>query len=138
MPRLAYKRVLILDRSTLAKNMYTLLFDKVTRFKFEYAESLEVLSQERDKPVDFIVANSNIFKKWDNDFPDFPAPTLLLISNDRLDLRNHYSQSPHIQFMPKPFYPYELLSEIIAQEPQPKTRRLAVPKKRGRRRKSHA
>lgn len=126
MPPRIFRDVLAIDRSALARNMYQLLFAGQSRYRVLFADEYESLFKrsERFRP-DVLIVNSNALG------PDaevkFPCPTLLLISKNRVDLKEKaVGHEDDVVVIEKPFYPYDLLAvanRLIFQAKQRKKRR---------------
>jgi len=147
MRRTAILRLLIIDQSELAKNMYELLFADLPGFRIEFATKDDDLSerQRRGRPH-IILLNSNSVDR--SEAPDFIGeyPTVLLLSPDRQDLKTLARENERITLVEKPFYPYDLITIInqVAQEyhplsgsvkppPPPKRRRIRTASQRAKR-----
>jgi DNA-binding NtrC family response regulator len=117
MPPRIFRDILVIDRSALAKNMYELLFSAQSRYRVLFAEEYESLFKrsKRLRP-DLIIVNSNALDKLDGRFDDkhaelkFPAPAILIVSKDRMDLREQAAGRKDVVKIEKPFYPYDLIS----------------------------
>lgn len=117
MPPRIFRDILVIDRSALAKNMYDLLFSAQSRYRVLYAEEYESLFKrsKRLRP-DLMIVNSNALPKNDDKTEEqpaelkFPAPAILIVSKDRLDLKEKAVGRKDIVLIEKPFYPYDLIS----------------------------
>ena len=109
MPKRVRYDVLVVDRSTLARNLYQILFSNQDRFRIDFANEFTSLAKRspRFKP-DLLLVNSNAIGRGET--PMFPCPTILIISKDRLDLKESLDESRKLFILEKPFYPYDLLS----------------------------
>ncbi len=144
MRRTATLRLLIIDRSVLAKNMYELLFQEIPGFRIEFAESTEGIEerQRRGKPH-LILINSNAIPQGDRISFAEEFPTVLMGSADRQDLKAIAREQDKVTFVEKPFYPYDLITIInrvastyhplsSATEPAPAPRRRRLRQSKGR------
>jgi len=117
MPPRIFRDILVIDRSALAKNMYELLFSAQSRYRVLYAEEYESLFKrsKRLRP-DLMIVNSNALPKNGDKNEEqpadlkFPAPAILIVSKDRLDLKEKAVGRKDIVLIEKPFYPYDLIS----------------------------
>lgn len=117
MPPRIFRDILVIDRSALAKNMYELLFSAQSRYRVLYAEEYESLFKrsKRLRP-DLMIVNSNTLPKVNGDVGNqqaelkFPAPAILIVSKDRVDLKEKAMGRKDIVLIEKPFYPYDLIS----------------------------
>ena len=134
MPRRILKDVLVVDRSTLARNMYQLLFSAVNHFRIRFADEYESLfKKSRRLRPDILVVNSNALTKPAT--TDFPCPAILITSKDRLDIKESVggTEGAAVVLIEKPFYPYDLISianRLITQTPE-RRRGRKVKKARG-------
>ena len=128
MPARILKDVLVIDCSELARNMYSLLFTPQTRFRVRFGDEYETLFKRsvRLRP-DLILINSNALPKGAT--VRFPSPTLLILSPDRVDLKEQVEGLRDVIVVEKPFYPFDLVSVANSLAGRPKGR------KRGRKRK---
>lgn len=130
MPPRIVRDILIVDRSTLACNMYQLLFSAMNRFRVRFADEYESLfKRSRRLRPDLLIVNSNALPRQAP--VNFPVPTILIVSKDRLDLREGAVGAGDVVLIEKPFYPYDLISianRLIVRPPPGK--------KRGRKRKT--
>lgn len=109
MPPRILRDVLVVDRSTLACNMYVLLFSAQNRFRVRFAEEFESLfKRSRRLRPDLLVVNSNALPR--DQKIDFPSPAILITSKDRLDLKEAVNGMRNVVLIEKPFYPYDLIS----------------------------
>jgi hypothetical protein len=109
MPPRILRDVLVVDRSALARNMYQLLFSAQSRFRVLFAEEYQSLfKRSRRLRPDLLVANSNALDRHAD--VQFPCPAIVVISKDRLDLKEHLSGRKDVVVIEKPFYPYDLIS----------------------------
>ncbi len=109
MPPRILRDVLVVDRSLLAKNMYQLLFSAQSRFRVLFAEEYETLfKRSRRFRPDLLVVNSNSLEQGAE--LRFPCPAILIVSKDRVDLREHVFSQKDVVVIEKPFYPYDLIS----------------------------
>lgn len=128
MPPRIVRDILIVDRSTLAHNMYQLLFTPQLRFRVRFAD--EFLSLMKRSPrfrPDLLVVNSNALEESSS--LEFPCPTILIVSKNRFDLREAIQGRSDVVLIEKPFYPYDLITVANRLILQPK------PARRGRKRK---
>lgn len=112
MPPRIFRDILVVDRSALAKNMYQLLFSSQSRYRVLFAEEYENLFKrsKRLRP-DLLIVNSNTLNTQDRQAElKFPAPTILIVSKDRFDLRELVAGRKDVVVIEKPFYPYDLIS----------------------------
>jgi DNA-binding NtrC family response regulator len=114
MPPRIFRDILVIDRSALAKNMYQLLFSAQSRYRVLFAEEYESLFKrsKRLRP-DLMIVNSNSLGKLQNNNNEemkFPAPAILIVSKDRVDLRELALGRKDVVLIEKPFYPYDLIS----------------------------
>ena len=113
MRRTSTLRLLIIDRSELAKNMYELLFRDLPGYRIELADSADGLAdrQRRARPH-VILVNSNALEKSVE--PAFVAdyPTVVLGAPDRMDLKALAREHDNVAIVEKPFYPYDLITII--------------------------
>lgn len=128
MPRRILKDILVVDRSTLACNMYQLLFSSINRFRVRFSDEFQsFFKKSRRMRPDLLIVNNNAFLKG---APlNFPSPTILITSRDRIDLREGVVGMKNVVLIEKPFYPYDLISIASRLMTQPPEQR------RGRRRK---
>lgn len=106
-------RLLVIDRSSLARNMYELLFRDLPGFRIEFAESSDgLMDRQRRARPHVVLVNSNALEKLVR--PDFvdEYPTVILSSPDRLDLKALVQDHTMITLVEKPFYPYDLITVI--------------------------
>ncbi len=105
--------VLIVDRSTLAHNLYQLLFTGQNRFRISFADEFQSLTKRshRFRP-DILLVNSNAIERDTLNGFRFPCPTILIASKDRLDLQESTAEQKQVTLIDKPFYPYDLLSVV--------------------------
>lgn len=110
MPPRVLKDILVVDRSTLARNMYQLLFTPQLRFRLRFGDEYETLFKRsvRLRP-DLLVVNSNALTDG-NPPVRFPCPAILIISRNRHDLKEALSGSEETVVIEKPFYPYDLIA----------------------------
>src|SRR5215467_9240174 len=108
MPPRIFRDILVVDRSALARNMYQLLFSSQSRYRVMFAEEYESLFKrsKRQRP-DIMIVNSKALER--NAEPKFPAPAILIISKDRVDLREQAVGRKDLVLIEKPFYPYDLI-----------------------------
>lgn len=133
MPPRILRDILIVDQSTLACNMYQLLFTAQLRFRIRFSNEYASLMKRspRLRP-DLLVVNSNALSR---EIPGqdterrFPCPTILICSRDRFDLKEEMTGRSDVILIEKPFYPYDLIALANRLINQPKG------KKRGRKRK---
>lgn len=109
MPPRIFRDILVIDRSALARNMYQLLFSSQSRYRVLFAEEYESLFKrsKRLRP-DLMIVNSNALER--NAELKFPAPAILIVSEDRVDLREQALGRKDLVLIEKPFYPYDLIS----------------------------
>ena len=109
MPARILRDILVVDGSELACGMYALLFTPQTRFRVRFAEEYESLFKRsaRLRP-DVMLINSNSIPR--GVALNFPCPALLILSPDRLDLKEQTEGMPAVVVVKKPFYPYDLVS----------------------------
>ncbi|HEX5036293.1 MAG TPA: hypothetical protein VFX30_03965 [bacterium] len=109
MPPRIFRDILVVDRSALACNMYQLLFSSQSRYRVLFAEEYETLFKrsKRLRP-DLMIVNSNALAR--NAELKFPAPAILIVSKDRVDLREQAAGRKDLVLIEKPFYPYDLIS----------------------------
>ena len=109
MPPRIFRDILVVDRSALACNMYQLLFSSQSRYRVLFAEEYESLFKrsKRLRP-DLMIVNSNALDR--NAELKFPAPAILIVSKDRVDLREQAAGRKDLVLIEKPFYPYDLIS----------------------------
>jgi DNA-binding NtrC family response regulator len=109
MPPRIFRDILVVDRSALACNMYQLLFSSQSRYRVLFAEEYESLFKrsKRLRP-DLMIVNSNALAR--NAELKFPAPAILIVSKDRVDLREQAAGRKDLVLIEKPFYPYDLIS----------------------------
>lgn len=128
MPPRIVRDVLVVDRSTLACNMYQLLFSAVNRFRVRFSGEYETLfKKSRRLRPDLLIVNSNALER--NVTLNFPSPAILIASKDRSDIREGIVGVRSVVLIEKPFYPYDLISianRLLAQPPE---------RRRGRKRK---
>lgn len=129
MPPRILKDILVVDRSTLACNMYQLLFTPQLRFRVRFGDEFESLLKRsaRLRP-DLLVVNSNALLNGSS--TRFPCPTILIVSRDRHDLKEEVSGRDDVVIIEKPFYPYDLIAVANRLMSRPKRTR------RGRKRKA--
>src|SRR5579885_2082327 len=109
MPPRILRDVLVVDRSALARNMYQLLFSAQSRFRVLFADEYQTLfKRSRRLRPDLLVVNSNALDR-DADV-QFPCPAIVVISKDRLDLKERLPGRKDVMPIEKPFYPYELIT----------------------------
>ena len=109
MPPRILRDVLIVDRSTLAANMYQLLFTPQNRFRVRFADEFETLfKRSRRLRPDLLVVNSNALAR--DGKLEFPCPAILIASKDRIDLKETLMGAKGVVVIEKPFYPYDLIS----------------------------
>lgn len=137
MRRTSILRLLVIDRSELAKNMYELLFRDLPGFRIEFASDGEgLLTRQRRARPHVILVNSNALEK--NQIPDFLSeyPTVILAAVDRLDLKALPQENEKVTLVEKPFYPYDLITVInrVASYHNPMSRRIEPPPAPSRRR----
>ena len=109
MPPRILRDVLIVDRSALARNMYQLLFSPQSRFRVLIADEYQTLfKRSRRLRPDLLVVNSNTMER-DAD-TQFPCPTIVVLSKNRLDLKEPLAARKDVFLIEKPFYPYDLIS----------------------------
>ncbi len=133
MPPRILKDIIVVDRSTLACNMYQLLFTPQLRFRVRFSNEYESLMKRspRLRP-DLLVVNSNALSREElgqNKARRFPCPAILICSRDRFDLKEEMTGRNDVILIEKPFYPYDLIALANRLINQPKG------KKRGRKRK---
>lgn len=104
-----FRDILVIDASALARNMYQLLFSPQNRFRVLFADEYESLFKrsKRLRP-DLLIVNSNRLTR--DAQLEFPAPTILIISKDRFDLKEKSAGLNEVVVIEKPFYPYDLIS----------------------------
>ncbi|MBI2068396.1 MAG: hypothetical protein HYW02_04425 [Deltaproteobacteria bacterium] len=109
MPARTRHDIAIVDRSPLARNMYQVLFSGQDRFHINFTDEFQSLFKRspRLKP-DLLIVNSNALPKGSE--LRFPCATVMIVSKDRLDLKESAQSSPSLFLLEKPFYPYDLLS----------------------------
>ena len=127
MRRTAILRLLVIDRSELAKNMYALLFRDLPGFRIEFAsDSQGLLDRQRRARPHVILINSNALER--NNTPAFLSeyPTVILASPDRLDLKALVQEYDKVTMVEKPFYPYDLITVInrVASYHNPMSKRI--------------
>lgn len=127
MRRTSILRLLVIDRSELAKNMYQLLFRDLPGFRIEFADNGEgVMTRQRRARPHVILVNSNSLEK--NGAPEYirEYPTVILASPERLDLRALAQDNEKVTLVEKPFYPYDLITVInrVASYHNPMSRRI--------------
>lgn len=103
---------MVIDRSELAGQMYSLLFTSKLRFRLRFSNEFSTLHKlsPRLRP-DLLVINSNALPK--GEVLRFPCPTLVISAKDRFDLKEQISQiaeTTSVLLVEKPFYPYDLIS----------------------------
>ena len=109
MPPRILRDVLIVDRSTLACSMYPFLFTSQNRFRLRFSDEFaSLMKRSRRLRPDLLVVNSNSLPRG-NHF-EFPCPTILIISEDRVDLKEEVGGKEEVVLIEKPFYPYDLIS----------------------------
>ncbi|MBI1909611.1 MAG: hypothetical protein HYS22_05525 [Deltaproteobacteria bacterium] len=110
MKKTILKKVVVVDSSLLAKNMYGTLFSALPACELDYWENAQPLSEK--KKQDLLIVNSNTIPQ--GTVVSFPpsVPVILLVSRDRFDLKEQYGGSLQVSLIEKPFYPYDLLSEV--------------------------
>jgi len=117
MRRTSTLRLLVIDHSALARNMYELLFRNLPGYQLEFADSAEGLTdrQRRARPH-VVIMNSNALTHVTENAAAFAFvaeyPTLLLNAPDRLDLKMLAREHDKVHLVEKPFYPYDLITEI--------------------------
>lgn len=101
--------VVVVDRSPLARNMYQILFSGQDRYRLAFQEEYQTLSKKskRLRP-DLLLVNSNALEVGTS--LQFPCPTILITSKNRIDLRESFPEESDLYLLEKPFYPYDLLS----------------------------
>jgi DNA-binding NtrC family response regulator len=112
MPPRIFRDILVIDRSALARNMYQLLFSAQSRYRVLFAEEYESLFKrsKRLRP-DLLIVNSNALPRQDRSVEiKFPAPAILIVSKDRVDLKEQAAGRKDVALIEKPFYPYDLIS----------------------------
>ncbi len=109
MPPRIMRDILVVDRSMLAKNMYQLLFSAQTRFRVRFSDEYQTLfKKSRRMRPDLLIVNSNALER---DVPlEFPCPTVLIASKERLDIKEQAADQNGVVVIEKPFYPYDLIS----------------------------
>jgi DNA-binding response OmpR family regulator len=129
MPRRRKLHLLIIDRSVLARNMYTLLFANPGYYYLSYADDVDKLKKLRthEKP-DILILNSNVLGRGES-FQRGRIPTILLCGADRHDLREEYEGAKGLALVEKPFYPYGLMS-IVSQLLNSQTKKKPVVKRK--------
>lgn len=134
MPPRIVRDILVVDHSTLARNMYLLLFAPHNRFRVRFSdEFMSLFKRSKRLRPDLLIVNSNAIAHHDEGDVSFPSPTILILSRDRLDLKARTAGKDNIVLIEKPFYPYDLISvahRLIAQTQRPVSR--------GRKRKANA
>lgn len=109
MPPRILRDVLVVDRSLLAKNMYQLLFTAQSRFRVLFADEYDSLfKRSRRFRPDILVINSNSLERGKE--LRFPCPAILIVSKDRVDLKEHLFAPKDAVVIEKPLYPYDLIS----------------------------
>lgn len=109
MPPRILRDVMVIDRSTLACNMYVLLFSAQNRFRIRFSDEYETLfKKSRRLRPDLLVVNSNALSKGQK--LEFPCPAILICSKDRVDLKEDLVGHKNAVLIEKPFYPYDLIS----------------------------
>ena len=109
MPPRILRDVLIVDRSSLAANMYQLLFTPQNRFRLRFANEFDSLfKRSRRFRPDLLVVNSNALAR--DAKLEFPCPTILIASKERIDLKETLTGAKGVVTIEKPFYPYDLIS----------------------------
>ncbi len=113
MRRTSTLRLLIIDRSELAKNMYGLLFRDLPGYRIEFAESADGLDarQRRAKPHVILINGNAIEQEGRPAFID-EYPTVLISGPQRMDLKELAREEDKVELVPKPFYPYDLITVI--------------------------
>jgi DNA-binding NtrC family response regulator len=112
MPPRIFRDILVVDRSALARNMYQLLFSAQSRYRVLFAEEYESLFKrsKRLRP-DLLIVNSNSLPRQDRHAElKFPAPAIVIMSKDRVDLKEQAAGRKDLVLIEKPFYPYDLIS----------------------------
>ncbi|MDO8461804.1 MAG: response regulator [Deltaproteobacteria bacterium] len=111
MKKASPKRIAVVDSSLLARNMYRVLFAPLGSSEIECWENSQSV-KEKKKP-DLLIVNSNAIPRQAEELP-FPSavPMILLMSPDRNDLKERFRNRPGVSLIEKPFYPYDLLSEM--------------------------
>jgi len=127
MRRTATLRLLVIDRSELAKNMYDLLFRDLPGFRIEFAsDGNDLMTRQRRARPHVVLVNSNALEK--NAAPDFirEYPTVILAAPDRLDLQALIQDYEKVTMIEKPFYPYDLITVInrVASYHNPMSKRI--------------
>lgn len=109
MPPRLLRDILIVDNSMLARNMYQLLFTSQNRFRSRFADEYQSLFKRspRLRP-DLLVVNGNALPRHVE--MRFPCPAILIVSKDRVDVREAAADNDNIVVIEKPFYPYDLVS----------------------------
>ena len=109
MPPRLLRDILIVDQSALARNMYQLLFTPQNRFRTRFTDEYQSLFKRspRLRP-DLLVVNSNALPRYVE--MKFPCPTILIVSKDRIDIKEAAVDHEAIVMIEKPFYPYDLVS----------------------------
>lgn len=109
MPPRILRDVQIIDSSLLAQNMYQLLFTPQGRFRVLFAGEYESLfKRSRRFRPDLLVVNSNSLERGRE--LNFPCPAIVIVSKDRVDLKEGLVGMKNVTVIEKPFYPYELIS----------------------------
>jgi hypothetical protein len=115
-------RVLIIDKSVLAQNMYQLLFGGQSAIKLEFGESADgLIERQRRARPHIVLVNSNAIEHSEQ--PEFFShyPTVVLVSPNRVDLKELAQDCDLVTLLEKPFYPYELITVLngVAAEHHP-------------------
>ncbi len=148
MRRTSTLRLLVIDNSELAKNMYGLLFQDLPGYRVEFAEKLEGLEERKRRARPHVVLlNSNAVSREDSEVKAMAFladyPTVIVSALDRLDLKDLARQHDNVELIHKPFYPYDLITVInrVASTHHPlsgSTEPAPAPKRRRMRKKGSA
>ena len=111
--------------------MYQLLFSAQSRFRVLFAEEYQSLfKRSRRLRPDLVVVNSNALERHAD--TRFPCPAIVVISKDRLDLKEQLQGRKDLVVIEKPFYPYDLISvanRLLVKASGRKIKRLGVKKR---------
>lgn len=125
MPPRVLRDILVIDSSALAQNMYQLLFSSQNRFRVRFGVEYDTFfKKSRRLRPDLLVINSNSLSK--DKEPVFPSPAILIVSRNRLDLKERAAGLKNVVLIEKPFYPFDLISvanRLITQNQQKGQRR---------------